>query len=594
MGKVLRKAVILFVLLFSALYAGADEIKFSASVDKNTVALNEYLAYSLTVSGNVSDLPEPKIPDLPDFDIYGSGRIQNVSLVNNKRSGTVTYKYTLAPKKTGKFVMPPATVTYGGQRYETGSIDIEVTEAKKIQSAHVSQPARQDSRAANQNVTNPSSGNVFVKAVTDKKEVYVNEKLIYKFSFYTNIDLVSNPEYAAPDFAGFWNDSSQPKNHYETIDGSKYFVQEIETSLFPLESGKITINPAKVKIAVMDFSSSGNVNDFFGMFINMGQHKEKVLETDAVSVNVKALPLENRPADFKGAVGSFKIAASVDKTEVHTNEPVTLTVNVTGSGNMKSVNEIDFNFGRDFKVYDTIVSNVSSNAKEFKIVFVPLLPGEKNIPSAKLSFFDPAKKDYSFAQTQPVKIKVEGTPVVNAQEMVSGSEIRQMSSEISYNKKIDNLKAYSGYFVLNKYFYMLFAPFVLFFVFAALFRFHAGMVNKDPVLKLKKQSASKARKCIANAENKTGEKERHEFYESLYDAFIASIEVKTGIRSDNLSVAEISCNLEKSDTDAETIKKAADVFQLLNFYRFASVKSDEQSMKDLLNKVKEILNGLRK
>ncbi|MDR1195059.1 MAG: BatD family protein [Endomicrobium sp.] len=591
------KKVILFLFVYLALssYAYADGITFSASVDKSKMALNEYLQYSLTVSGEDANLPEPQIAELADFNRYGTGKAQNISLINGKRSGRITYTHTLAPKTIGKFTIPPAKIEYDKKTYFTEPIEIEVTEAAKIQSAQVQQPQS----AGRQPVSAPAGnvkGNVFVKASADKKNVYVNEKLTYKFSFYTNIDLVSNPEYYAPDFKGFWNDSSKPQNRYENIDGVNYLVNEIETTLYPIESGKITISPAKLKIAVMDFSSpSGNVDDFFSLFINMGQRREKLLESGEVTVNVLPLPKENVPADFKGAVGSFKISASLDKTEARTDEPVTLTVKVTGKGNMKSVNDIEFKPTKDFKVYDTVSSNVTADSKEFQILLLPLIPGEKTIEPLKLSFFDPAKKAYSFAQTQPLKIKVEGAAVINPENNTVNNSvgISKIQKDINYNKRIKNIKSSDGYFVKSPFLWIIFAPFVLFFIYALFFRFYIEKRNNDPSARLKSQADEFSRKCIVSAEGNIGKDKSHDFYENIYEGLLAAITAKTGILSDKMSISEIAVNLKNSGFDDEKIKNVQEILNMINFYRFASVQADEKSMKQLFEKTKEILNILR-
>jgi hypothetical protein len=40
-----------------------------------------------------------------------------------------------------------------------------------------------------------AAGKAFAKASVNKEVAYENEKMVYKFSFYTNVDLMSNPEY---------------------------------------------------------------------------------------------------------------------------------------------------------------------------------------------------------------------------------------------------------------------------------------------------------------------------------------------------------------------------------------------------------------
>lgn len=584
-----------FVLLLSS-YAYADTLAFTAKTDKSKLALNEYLVYSLTVRGEAATLPEPQLGELADFNIYGSGRSQNISFVNGKRNGSVTYSYTLAPKKMGKFTIPPAKLEYEKIVYTTDPVEIEVTEAAKIQSAQV-QTGR-TSRTSTAQIQNERA-NLFVKAAVDKKSVYVNEKLIYKFSFYTNVDLVSSPQYLSPEFKGFWKDFSTPSNRYETVDGVNYLVNEVETVIYPLESGKITIDPSGVRVTVMDFASpgSGSVDDFFSLFINMGQRKEKILETDEISINVLPLPLENRPEDFNGAVGRFQLSASVDKNEAQTNEPVTVTVKVTGSGNMKSVSDINFKPGKDFKVYDTVSSNITADSREFQILIMPLTPGEKKIGPIKLSFFDPAKKAYSFAETAPIVIKVDGAAVINPENDFKGSSagLPKIKSDIRYNKQISTVNSYyKGYLVREPLFWMLLIPFVLLFAAALLFRVFVSRKSKDPVLRLKNEAGALSEKCIADAEDKAGVNKCHDFYESVYDGLIYAVTMKTGIRSESLHISEISSNLEKAGVGKNEIKEIEEILNRINFYRFASVKSDGKAMNDMLLKVKEILNALGK
>ena len=592
--KGLKFILILLLLIFAVSYSFADEISFSASVNKNAIALNEYLVYSLTVSGDVSNLPEPKIAELSDFNRYGSGKSQSFSFVNGKRSGSITYTYTIAPKKTGKLTIPAAKAEYDKKTYTTDPIEIEVTEASAVQSVSVQQP--QQTQQGGRVSDSGGQGKVFVKASTNKKKVYVNEKLVYKFGFYTNVDLMSNPEYYPPDFKGFWNDSSKPGQRRESIDGINYLVNDIETILYPIESGTVTIDPAKLKISVADLSSRASFDDIFSIFSAMGMRaQQKLLETESLTINVLPLPQENRPTDFKGAVGNFKISASLDNAETQVNDLVTLTVKVTGKGNMKSVNDIEFKPSKDFKVYDTVSSsNDEKDAKEFKILLVPLAPGERTIQPIRLSFFDPDKAVYSYAETAPLKIKVEGAAIVNSgNNGAVQSNIINVQSDIKYNKEINKLCQYKKYFVLNKFFFLIFIPFVLFFIFTLFYRTYLLKKNNDPEIKLKLEAAAFSRKCITESENKMKVETCRDFYETVYAALLSAITAKTGIRSDNLPANEITENLKKSGIGENMAKDIENIINSLNFYRFASVKPDEKSMTQILSKVKEILKRLK-
>ncbi|MDR1695478.1 MAG: BatD family protein [Endomicrobium sp.] len=590
--------LILLLVVFAASYSFADDISFSASVNANSAALNESLIYSLTVSGDISNLPDPKIGALADFNIYGSGKSQNISIINGKVSGSVTHNYTLSPKTIGKFTIPPASISYKGKTYSSDPIDIEVTAAKtkSVQSVQTRtsgarQPQNNNARGGQRQ---NAQGNVFVKASVNKKNAYENEKLVYKFSFYTNMDLISNPEYLAPDFSGFWNDGSQPKNRFETVDGVNYSVNEIETVLYPLESGKKTIPSAKLMVAFMDFSSPSNMGGFFDFFSDMGlgQRQIKELAADPVEINVLPLPLENKPRDFSGAVGDFEIKAAADKTETRTNEPVTVTVTVSGSGNMRSVTKLDFEPDSGFKKYDTVVSNGSGNMKEFKTILVPLTPGEKSVPPVKLSYFNPSSKKYETAQTAEIKISVTGDAVYE-EEMKSAAQPAAVKKDINYNKRIENLKSYGGYLVESKRFYLIFIPFIVLLAGACLYRLMSGRINAETLAKLKNPSFVKTRKYIQKAEYEISKGNFAKANDLAYKILTEAVNSKTGTVSENPDKQSMMRGLKNKGVSGETAAKIEKILEEINFYKFASVKADAETAGKMLDRIKEVISELK-
>src|SRR6185312_12182291 len=84
------------LLIFGAVrIAAAADLNVAASLDRQQVALNEQAVLSVTVSGSGSNLPEPQMPSIPDFQIYNAGRAQNFSWINGQASASVTYQYVL-------------------------------------------------------------------------------------------------------------------------------------------------------------------------------------------------------------------------------------------------------------------------------------------------------------------------------------------------------------------------------------------------------------------------------------------------------------------------------------------------------------------
>jgi hypothetical protein len=124
------------------------------------------------------------------------------------------------------------------------------------------------------------------------------------------------PTYEPPQFVGFWHPQKPSISQYYAngSDGAVYDVIELTTWLFPTTPGQATIDPATVTTAGGFFSDGVQV------------------QSDPIAIEVKPLPA-GAPADFNGAVGQFEIKATPDRLSTRLGEPVTLQVELNGSGN---------------------------------------------------------------------------------------------------------------------------------------------------------------------------------------------------------------------------------------------------------------------
>jgi hypothetical protein len=116
---ILVLALVACILCAPAL-VGAEELKFSASVDRTAVEAGESLTLNLSVSAEgMSSVPVPKLPAMPDFQVVSSSQSSSFSWVNGKVSASKTFSYTLVPDRMGRLTIPPASLSYGGKTYQT-------------------------------------------------------------------------------------------------------------------------------------------------------------------------------------------------------------------------------------------------------------------------------------------------------------------------------------------------------------------------------------------------------------------------------------------------------------------------------------------
>jgi hypothetical protein len=121
----------------------------------------------------------------------------------------------------------------------------------------------------------------------------------------------------------------------ERYNGRNYYTADLrKTLLFPQRSGKINIPSGKLEM-VFSVPSGKKIETFFGsqeVMVDVA----KSLVTNPVSINVKPLP-NGKPENFSGGVGTFTFKSSISTTDTKANEPVTIKLEISGTGNLKLI-----------------------------------------------------------------------------------------------------------------------------------------------------------------------------------------------------------------------------------------------------------------
>lgn len=578
------------------------DVTISASIDKTKVALNESVQLSVVIEGS-GNIPAPQLPDLSNFSVYSSGRSQNISFVNGQVSSSITHSYILSPKSVGKFMIHPFSLTVDGKMVQTEPIEIEVLSA----SSPPSSPPQTQAPSLPSNSHATQLPGAFVKMSLDKSNVMVNEQVILTFRFYYRIRLISNPEYRSPEKSGFlFEDLPPPKNFTESVQGTPFHVTEIRTALFPTQTGKVTIPPATLKIQVEDFSSDPFSGDFFSQFFG-GQRREYLLKSDPVTLIVSPLPAENRPKNFHGGIGQFKIVAQADKLKLSVGEPLTITVSISGVGNIKSLGEISPPPLTTFRKYDVASSlNIDHSkgrvegSKVYKMVLVPQVSGLEKIPPINFSYFDLTARKYKTIATAPIPIEVtpaKSTGVIISPLTYLPSQIQQVGQDIRYIRTDKSLQENFDWIHQKPWF----IPMNLVPIFALLgsiaLRWRKNVLEKNPdkrrVLYAYKK-AKKELKTISVSRVSSTEEKSSKLFEILQNYFAD----KMVSSPSGLSLRMIEDYMVRSGIDEETIKKLKVIWGELEQTVYApdSFRSIdlERIFSSLLELLKQIENQLEK
>jgi hypothetical protein len=396
MNPLFNKTALLFLILYMGLSSPtfAEDIQVLSTVDRNQITLEDSLQLSITIHGT-QNTPPPELPSLPDFRITSSGTSSSTQIVNFKRSISITHKYRLTPMRTGQFKIGSARIRANGKIYATQPIKVAVKKTT----------------VQNQSADKP----VFIETNVSKKIAYVGEQLIYSFKLFHRVE-AKNLDLSMPFGASHFQkeELGKAKSYQNLINGIQYQVQEISVALFPIKQGKAEIPPAMLDMDIYHRTRSNRRGFFNDPFFGQGIRAEhKVLRSKPLFVEILALPEKDKPVDFKNIIGQFNIQANLGKKDLEVGDTTTLTITVSGKGNIRGVSFPEPDLNRQFKVYpdqpefkQTVAANQIMGQKIFKFALVPLQSGTVTLPGLTLAYFDPEAKDYRQVKTRSINLIV--------------------------------------------------------------------------------------------------------------------------------------------------------------------------------------------
>ena len=109
-----------------AVSAVAQDLVFSAKVDKTTLSIGEPLTLTITLSGDVADaqIPSVTVPDV--FAVLGRSQSTNVSIRAGAMDRSTSLVLALVPQQEGTFQLGPFTMTQQQKEFHTDPITVTV------------------------------------------------------------------------------------------------------------------------------------------------------------------------------------------------------------------------------------------------------------------------------------------------------------------------------------------------------------------------------------------------------------------------------------------------------------------------------------
>ena len=388
--------LIFFSMLILMVQPVCAEILVTLSLDRREAVLADSIALQVRVSGvRRSDAP-PVIEGLEPFHVKKGGSASRVEFINGRYHSGVDYTYYLQPKKKGVLRVGPAAIKVDGKTSKSNVATLKVVQTGGDASGSEKVP-------------------VFLTATLGSQRAYVEQQVPYTLKLYlrTNVSDISLdlPETNELTFRQL----EKPKEYQTVYHGVSYRILEVSYGVTPLKPGRFRIPPARMGLTVYSArkrTPRGLFDDpFFGGALRGG--RPITVSSEPLAIEVLPFPEKEKPASFSGLVGKFAIEGSLSGLEVQVGDSVTLTVRLSGKGNVNRLPDLKmppldhFKSYADEPVFQTRAGTDGlTGSKTMKWALVPGKEGRYTIPPFTISYFDPEAKTYLTQKTQPLALKV--------------------------------------------------------------------------------------------------------------------------------------------------------------------------------------------
>jgi hypothetical protein len=405
--------------LMAGTQARAQQIIFTASVDRNTFAVGDRIKLTVEMSNGQGSFTHPDLGGL--VLVGGPFESSSFNYVNGKMSSSVSRTYLITATAPGDYTIGPAQARVGGGSLQTDPIKV-----------HVEKGSGSTAQGGGGAAAPPAGANrdLFASISLSKNKAYVGEQVTATYTLYSRYQNLELSNYDLPALNGFWAEEIDLGNttwedQLEVINGLQYRVAVLKKQLlFPQKSGTLRIEPMELKCLVNR------------SFFNRGT----TVEVRSNAAELKAMDLPPAPAGFTGTVGELTMDVGADRTDLSANDAIDLKVKFSGKANLKLLDAPVIAFPSDFETYEpkvndriTVNGAGMSGTREFQYLVIPRHEGDYILPPVVFSYFDVRSGGFRTLTSDTLKFHIgkgNGTSTAANISRPSKSDVQVLERDI--------------------------------------------------------------------------------------------------------------------------------------------------------------------
>ena len=593
----------LWIILFvSLLLPGIEEIhgqqlRVESSFQPPSITIANNSVYKIIIHGSQEN-PQGSLPQIPGISISNSPQtFRSASFINGVPSVRLEMSFQIKPKKIGTHTIPPWTIKVGSTTLQVPGSSIKVVAAN--QEDKIKQQAEERQK---EDLSQAS----FIEFINPRKFLFEGETVSGLLNLFIwdrlPVSRIERPPQKEGDAFSLTELRQPQEKRNQTKYGKTYTVFSWPTGLTAAIAGQQQIQfNTSIRVRVKSRGNSPFTSPFFNdPFFGFGREESLTVKSDLVNIEVRELPMIERPDSFRGAIGKFSCRSIPDSDRVSLGDPIRLVVEITGTGNFSAMPAPVLNSNSNFKIGPPAFSfegneiTMHEGKQLFEYILTPLKPGLISIPVITFSYFDPAREEYFTSKTinHPLRVDpgetwVDPTPVQQQTETsdfaVSTTDLFQTENEPG--EWFQNVKHKT---VINSQVFWSLQSIPLF---CAIGLGFYGWKRKQSGRDLFRQRQSILKKQMKESITFN---DASLFFRATRERL--RLEIGTFYKHPNpssLSSNELTTLLRSSSNEEDTISEIEKILEISDDHEFAGTLKDPQSLEDLYKHINNLLKKIQ-
>ncbi len=574
--------------------AEAADVRVHAELDRAEMAVGDTADLGVTVEG-VQDAPPPALANVDGLSIRYVGPSSQLSIVNGRTSASVTHHFSVSGLKPGTFTIAPIAVEYGGQRYDGGSVTVRVLAAGSGGGAGAGRPGGDPLQ---------------LRLSAPRTRAYLHERVPALLTLTVGAVQVSDVHFPTVAGDGFALDPlREPTQRREQTARGPVQIVEFPTTITPLRTGTLTVGPATMELSVP--ARTAGHDPFFRQFFG-GERRPLTLRSEPLQLEVLPLPDAGKPAGFSGAVGRFTLHVDAAPLKLAAGDPVTVTVTITGEGDLDGIRPPAFAEGDDLKVYppQTVPQPVGSPGTAppsgqgravFEQVVIPARPGTITLPELRFSYFDPDAAAYRTVSGPPIVLGVApaahavAEPPVGATAAAPAPPVEALGRDIVFIKDAPGeLRPIGRRLYRSPLFWTAQLVPLAAWIVVGIWDRRRRRLHADPRLARFTSAGRGVRRAIADAEAALRAGDHVAFYDRLARALSDYLAAKLDLPPGTVTADAVATHARARGVPAEIADGLRQLFTTCEHVRFSPGSDSAAGARDSLARAESLVRALER